>query len=598
MSLARAARLALLLALGLGAPPRVAPAAEEPPRPNVVLIVTDDQGWGDFGFQGNQAVHTPHLDRLAERSARLSTFYVHPVCAPTRAALMTGRAPQRTRAFDTYIGRAMLEPEEVTVAEVLSAAGWATGIFGKWHLGDSPPLRAIDQGFDEALVLRGGGIGQPSDPEGGEGRYTDPVLFHDGERFEAKGFCTDVYFDAALEWIGEQVAAGRPFFAYLPTNAPHSPLADVPEGLYRRYLGELTQEALAFAGAEGAPLPKNQDLDVIARIFAMITNIDDNVGELVERLEALGVERDTLVLFLVDNGPNTRRYVGGRRGMKGEVYEGGVRSPLLACWPARLEPGVATDRVGCDMDVMPTILDACGVAVPDGVEVDGRSLLPLLERRAEPWPDRAITIQAHRGDAGVRYHNFLTRTQRWKLVNASGFGREVLSVEPIFELYELSVDPFEQHDLAEEHPERVAELRAVYDAWFDDVSSTRPDNWAPPRIHLGSPAASRVDLTRQDWRVRKGNGWGGRRTQGTWAVEVVDAAPLDLRVRLLEPSTATRVTLRVGVRSWSVDLPAGTPEYTFHGLRLPLGPAKLRVDLLDDEGVFGPYQVIVEKAAE
>jgi len=589
----------VLLVLGIGsgachAPDTGVVAREHPAGPNVILIVTDDQGWGDFGFQGNPLIHTPHLDAMAARSAQLSTFYVHPVCTPTRAALMTGRAPQRTRAFDTWIGRAMMEPEEVTVAEVLEGAGWATGIFGKWHLGDCPPMRPNDQGFEESLVHRGGGIGQPADPEGGEGRYTDPVLFHDGERFEARGYCTDVYFDAALEWIDAQVDDGRPFFAYLPTNAPHSPLHDVPEELYQRYLGELSAEALAHPGAEGHPLPADQNVDVTARIFAMITNIDDNVGKLFARLEELEITRDTLVIFIVDNGPNTRRFVGGMRGKKAEVYEGGVRSPFLAHWPGRLESGMASDRIASDMDVMPTVLAACGVSGPEGVELDGRSLMPLLERSDEPWSDRAITLQAHRGDAGVRYHNFFTRTQRWKLLNASGFGRDVESVEPRFELYDLAADPLEQSDVAAANPEVVAELRAAYDAWFDDVSSTRPDNYAPPRIRIGAPGAPKVDLTRQDWRRMKGDGWGGKRTQGTWAAEVVDRGPYRVRIRFVEPPTASRVTLHLDQQSWSMAIPPFVTECTFPSLRLPLGPAPLRVDLEDDEGLFGPYQVLIE----
>jgi arylsulfatase A-like enzyme len=563
-------------------------------RPNVVLIVTDDQGWGDFGFQGNPVIRTPRLDRLAEGSARLESFYVHPVCTPTRAALMTARAPQRTRAFDTWIGRAMMEPEEVTVAEALRDAGWATGIFGKWHLGDCPPMRAIDQGFEEALVHRGGGIGQPADPEGGEGRYTDPVLFHNGERVEPIGYCTDIYFEAAQRWIRSSVESGRPFFAYLPTNAPHAPYHDVPEALLEEYAA-VDLSADAFPSSEGHPLPEDDNHDRLARIFAMITNIDENVGRLLDELETLGISEDTLVLFLVDNGPNTRRWVGGRRGSKAEVYEGGVRSPFLARWPGRLEPGVASDRVSCDMDVMPTILEACGVAVPAPVEIDGRSLLPLLERREVEWNDRAITLQAHRGDHAVRYHNFFTRTDRWKLLNASGFGREVERVEPRFELYDMVADPLELVDVATDHPEVVRELCATYDAWFDDVSSTRPDNFAPPRIHLGEETAPWVDLTRQDWRRLVGDGWGGAHAQGEWAVQVVAEGPFDVRVRLLEANRARRATLRVGLASWSVDLPPESKEVTFEALRFPLGPAALRVDLDDGERKYGPYQVEVRR---
>ena len=465
-------------------------------RPNVVVVITDDQGFGDFGFAGNPVIRTPHLDAFAQQSARLTNFYVSPVCTPTRAALMTGRWCQRTRAFDTYIGRAMMEPEEVTVAEVLRDAGYATGIFGKWHLGDCHPMRAMDQGFELALVLRGGGIGQPSDPVGGEAKYTDPVLFRSGVREQAKGYCTDVFFREALAWIAMCREEDRPFFCYLPTNAPHGPYGDVPEDAYRRYLAA-GLGAERFPATAGAPAPTKSDADRLARTYAMIENIDDNVGRLIDGLRALGCLEDTLILFLNDNGPEGRRWLAGYRGAKSEVYEGGIRSPLWAHWPKRLEPGDASDRIAAHVDLMPTILAACGVAVPAGLRLDGRDLLPLLERRAQAWSDRALVIQANRGDAPLRYHNFALRTQRWKLVHASGFGRE-LDAPPELraELYDMAADPYELDDVAAQHADVVAELRKTYDAWFDDVAATRLDAFAPPRIFVGSDAEAITVLTR------------------------------------------------------------------------------------------------------
>ena len=196
-------------------------------RPNVVLVMTDDQGIGDFGATGNKVIETPNIDALSKRSASMKTFYVSPVCSPTRACLMTGRYNYRTRCIDTYLGRSMMESEEVTVAETLAASGYATGIFGKWHLGDNYPLRAIDQGFDEALVLRGGGLAQPSEPRENNRRYTDPILFHNGKQVQTKGYCTDVYFDAAMNFIDKIHKEERNFFVYLPTNAPHGPYSEV-----------------------------------------------------------------------------------------------------------------------------------------------------------------------------------------------------------------------------------------------------------------------------------------------------------------------------------------------------------------------------------
>jgi len=305
-------------------------------RPNVVLIMTDDQGYGDFGVMGNPVIETPHIDAMAQRSASMSTFYVSPVCSPTRACLMTGRYNYRTRVIDTYVGRSMLEPEEVTVAEVLSAAGYATGIFGKWHLGDCYPMRPMDQGFDESLVHRGGGLAQPSEPPENHRRYTDPILFHNGKQIQTKGYCTDVYFGAALDFIEDSHREGRPFFTYLATNAPHGPFHDVPEKLREHYAKKDMAKILV---AELLGEKREQEVDRLTRIAAMITNIDQNIGRLFAKLDELDLTENTLVIFLVDNGPNTLRYVGPLRGMKGGVHEGSVRSPLWLHWPARLKPG-------------------------------------------------------------------------------------------------------------------------------------------------------------------------------------------------------------------------------------------------------------------
>ncbi len=592
--------LAPLLLLGCQDPAVTLGPTAGPASPNVVLIMTDDQGWGDFGFHGNPVLDTPALDALAAESARLDGFYVHPVCTPTRAALMTGRYPQRTRAFDTWVGRAMMDPAEVTVAEALREAGWATGIFGKWHLGDCYPMRPMDQGFEESLVHRGGGIGQPADPEGGEGKYTDPVLFHNGARVDTEGYCTDVYFDAAIDWMQAQHEAGRPFFTYLATNAPHGPFHDVPEELLAKYRSRDLSPAFRQP-EDGHPLPTEFDADKLARIFAMIENIDQNVAKLGAALEEMGAAQDTLVLFLVDNGPNTRRHVGGRRGMKSQVYEGGVRSPLWASWPRRLTPGSAGDCLAADIDLMPTILEACGVPSPAGLRLDGRSLMPLLERDCGEWNDRAVVIQAHRGDRGVRYHNFLLRTQRWKLLNASGFGREqpagTAAVEPAFELYDMAADPLELHDLAATHPEVVAELRSAYDRWFDDVSTTRLDNWAPPPIVLGAPEAPEVVLTRQDWRKLTGGGW-SKDAQGEWHVEQEGDQYFRVRIRFLPDTEVQRLELVSGPQSQSYPVESGSKGIWLLWVKLGSGVAPLRVDLHTEDGVVGPYQVVIKSLGE
>lgn len=590
----------LLSALFVGNIPTIdastpgARSAERPKPPKgVIVIVTDDQGYGDFGFHGNPVIRTPHLDTLAKGSARLPTFYVNPVCAPTRASLMTGRFAYRTRVLDTYIGRAMMEPDEVTIAETLRDAGFATGIFGKWHLGDSYPLRPQDQGFDEVLVHRGGGIGQPSDPIGAEGRYTDPVLMHNGEEELQYGYCTRVYFDSARKWIREQASNDKPFFAYIPTNAPHGPFHDVPAG----WLASNRERDLS-PGAfpdEGYPLPKKHNESRLGDIFAMIEDIDENVGRLIKDLRQQELLDDTLILFMVDNGPNSRRYVGGFRGMKSDVFEGGIRSPFFAHWPAAFTPGDTVDRIGAHIDVMPTILDACGVKPRSQAAMDGRSLMPLLTREAidEDWSERPMFIQVHRGDEPLRYHHFMARQGPWKLVHPTGF-REAKKIDLAFQLYNLAEDPFEQNDLAAQHPDRVEHLRALYDAWLDDVSSTRPDNYAPPRIHLGTDAEPTTVLTRQDWRRDSDDGGWSPRSLGHWEVEVTRSGRYRIEIVPRKKPAADRFVLRIGDSHWRGLVRPGE-RVVVENVRLPAGPASLEVELWDDSGVFGAHQVFVSR---
>ena len=574
----------LLIGIGCG-------SSEPETLPNVILIITDDQGYGDLGATGNPVLRTPNLDAMASRSARMTTFYVSPVCAPTRASLMTGRYNYRTRAIDTFVGRAMMEPEEVTMAEVLGAAGYRTGIFGKWHLGDNYPMRPIDQGFEEALVHRGGGIGQPSDPPGGEGRYTNPILFHNGEAVQMQGYCTDIYFDAALNWIEARRAADEPFFAYIATNAPHGPYHDVPEGLLEEYRAmDLSDDR--FPQTVGHPLPGTDNLDTRARIFAMITNIDQNVGRLFEGLDALGLTDDTIVIFMVDNGPNSNRYVAGMRGMKSHVYEGGVRSPFFMQWPARLGPEQTSDAVAAHIDVLPTLLDAIGLDAPSDLDFDGRSFWPDLTGERAEAPDRNLVIQAHRGNEPVPYHHFLLRTDRWKLLHSSGFGNETFEGPPDFELYDMANDPLETEDLADERPEVVEDLVAAYDAWFEDVSSTRRDTYAPPRIVVGSEAEPVSTLTRQDWRHVEGRPW-GRNSNGYWLLRTERAGPFDVAMRFPPAETDGPLTLEINGAHHTYPLAAGDSTAVFADVPFPGGPIRLQATLDVGDDPRGPWQVDV-----
>lgn len=571
--------------------PATGEVAAMPPatgRPNVILMMTDDQGFGDMGFAGNPIVRTPNLDAMASRSTALQNFYVMPACTPTRACLMTGRYNFRTRAIDTFMGRAMMDPAEVTIAGVLHRSGYATGIFGKWHLGDTYPLRAMDKGFEEALVHRGGGIGQPSDPPGGEGKYTDPVLFRNGVEVAMKGYCTDVYFTEGQRWAEREARRGRPFFLYLPTNAPHEPYGDVPPDKLEYYKRQ-TIAPDRFPKTPGHPVPDKINADDLARVYAMIENIDDNIGRLFAWLERERLTESTLVLFLTDNGPWAWGYNAGLRDHKTSVYEGGIRSPLLAHWPGKLKPGVCSDRIAAHIDVMPTILDACGVPVPKGLKLDGRSLLPLWMREPGDWPDRTLFFQMHRGDRPVRYHNCAARTQRWKLVHATGFRTETFEGDPKFELFDMAADPYETRDVSENHPEVVADLKRRYDAWFDDVGSTRPDNYAPLRIPLGTRHENPVVLTRQDWRgvVPK------QKFHGHWLVNVAEAGNYDVTLRFKPVQQAALAHFDLGPLRAEQPISAGAGAATFSNIILPAGPAQIEGYIVANKRPIGAMFVEV-----
>ncbi|HTU25318.1 MAG TPA: arylsulfatase [Pirellulales bacterium] len=531
-------------------------------RPNVLLIMTDDQGWGDFGFHGNPHLKTPHLDRLAGEGLELTQFYVSPVCSPTRASLLTGRYNYRTGAIDTYRGRSTMVTEEVTLAEMLSAAGYRTGIFGKWHLGDDYPSRPIDQGFAEELVHRGGGIGQPADPPGNH--YFDPILLHNGLEQQSHGYCSDAFTEAAIQFIAED--RDRPFFVYLPFNCPHTPL-EVPPGYLERYRG----------------LSLN---DETARVYGMIANIDDNLGRLLAKLDELGLRDDTIVVFLTDNGPQQRRYNGALRDLKGSVYEGGIHTTCLMRWPGKLSAGSKQAQLAAHIDLVPTLLAACNVARPDAVALDGIDLLPwLVGERTEPL-ERTLFFQWHRGDVPERFRACAVRTLRYKLLQASGRD-EGKAFQPKWELYDLASDPGETRDIIELHPEVVDALKGAYEKWFDDVSSTR--GFPRPRIIVGTSHENPVTLTRQDWRGPQAN-WSPTGL-GNWQVEIATPGVYELTVRAAAANEPGTVELRIADHVLTQPLAARQDHVVFKAVRLESGTQAVEARVENQRGVSGAHYV-------
>lgn len=447
-------------------------------RPNVLFVICDDLAYADLSLHGNPHLQTPNLDRLGNASARFDRFCSGPLCTPARAATLTGRHPQRTGAFDTYIGRSMLHHDEITLGQMFKSAGYDTGMFGKWHLGDCYPMRPCDKGYDESLWHRGGGLRQYGNVdffEKADG-YFDPLLTRNAELEQSKGYCTDVFTDATLDWIKAR-PAGKPWFAYVGFNAPHCPFDIGPE-----WVEPISKD-----------LPENW-----RKLYGMVANIDYNVGKLLDTLDQLGQAENTIVVFTSDHGqcPSSlhegqMRFNAGSRGNKGTMYEGGIRVPCLMRWPGRISPQ-RVDTLSHPIDWVPTFASACGFEVPTDRKLDGIDLLPRLCDGVEP-PARSIPMQWHRGDVPRRYENACVLSQRWKWYRPQATAPD--------ELYDIPADPGETRNVAAEHPQIVAAMLAAHDAWFDEMSRERPDTYAAPRIIVGHDSSPTTYLTLQDGRL-------------------------------------------------------------------------------------------------
>jgi arylsulfatase/arylsulfatase A len=531
--------------------------------------LTDDQGYGDLGCHRNPSIRTPHIDAFAEESVELTNFYVNPVCAPTRASLLTGRDYYRTGVIDTYLGRAMMRSEEVTIAEVLRSGGYKTALFGKWHLGDNYPMRPMDQGFDESLIHKGGGIGQPSDPPGNT--YFDPILEHNGKAERTRGYCMDVYTDAAIDFLKKNRT--NPFFLCLATNTPHSPLqvADSYADPYRE-MG-LTEKT--------------------ARLYGMVTNLDDNFGRLLAALKELGLEENTLVIFMSDNGPcpssiEKDRFMDGLRGQKATVYENGIKVPFLIRWPGHLEAGQKVDRIASVIDVMPTLLSACQLRPSRAAVIDGLDLTPLLDGSGKSWPDRTLYFQWHRGDRPQLYRSFAVRNQRYKLVQAQGWTREADESRFKYELFDMSIDPGETTDVADQNPLIVTEMKRQYVQWFLDVTEKCGDL---PDIRIGTSHENPTILTRQDW--RGAGGWEDTDV-GYWGVRVMNKGDYSFNVQFPSPASSSRkVHLHAGDYELTRALNAGADTVDFGRIELPKGRCTIRAWMETPKDRIGAAYVVV-----
>ncbi|HYW78793.1 MAG TPA: arylsulfatase [Thermoguttaceae bacterium] len=534
-------------------------------RPNVILVMADDMGYADLGATGNPKIHTPNLDRFAKESVQVEPFFVCPVCAPTRSSLMTGRYNYRTGVTDTYLGRAMMHGDEVTIAEMLRQAGYSTGIFGKWHLGDCYPMRPMDQGFDESLVHTGGGLCQPAGPP--DNSYFDPSLLHNGTRIQTKGYCSDIFTNAVIDFIDGH--RDGPFFVYLPFNCPHGPFQVAEE--YSDPYDAMNLKPDDFPAVAGGH-PLRSIPDNTTKVYGMVTNIDDNLGRLFAKLDSLGLKENTIVIFLTDNGPNGMRFRAGMRACKGSVYEGGIRTCFFIRWPSKLNAGHKVDKMAAHIDVTPTLLDACGVDVPDGVRLDGRSILPLLQNKPVDWPERTLYFQWHRGDAPEPFRACAARAADYKLVNGT-------------ELYDMKSDPLETEDVAAEHPDVVAKMRGEYEAWLADVS--RDHGYEAPKILIGTPHEETTILTRQDWRGPKAT-W-GRDGLGHWELAVPKGGSFEAEVRFDPAKQPATVYLKVQGIELKKQVAAGVGRVSFDSIDLKASPAERLETWIVAEGAPKSY---------
>jgi arylsulfatase A-like enzyme len=561
-------------------------------KPNILLIMTDDQGYGDLSIHGNPHLSTPHLDKLAKAGVQFERFYVNSFCAPTRAALLTGRWPLRTGCHGVTHNREAMRPSEVTLAEALKPAGYRSACIGKWHNGEQYPFTPQGQGFDEFFGFNNGHWND----------YFDAVLLRGAIHEPTKGYITDVLTDEAIKFISARKS--QPFFCYLSYNAPHSPY-QVPDRYFDRFKAKGLDDALAA-------------------FYGMCENIDDNVGRLLAHLETEQVAQNTIVIFLADNGgtAGVKTHNAGMRGGKTSVHEGGSRVPLFMRWPAAGWAPHLVQPIASHIDLYPTLLDLCDVQAPDGPPVDGISLRPLLEKPdASGWPER--TLFTHNPINETNKYPGAVRTQKYRLVReitgpAGGSKAQAndASAKP-WQLYDMETDPGQKRDIASEHPEIVQDLSARYDAWFADISSEGLQRFPLPVGHREhNPVELHAPQAYFDPPLQFANGpgfandwltaWTDASAKVWWEIEVAEAGSYDIELAYGAADAESRLRLSAAEAALDFAIPAaeakeiplphrddaGKARYRNRdwttlnagALTLPKGPVKITLETLSKSG--------------
>lgn len=548
--------------------------AADSSKPNVILIMTDDQGYGDLSCHGNPILKTPNIDQLHAESVRFTDFHVSSFCTPTRAALMTGRYPGRTGAYRTSSGRTMLHTDEKTIANVFANGGYVTGMVGKWHLGDNAPHRPQDRGFQDVVWHRCGGVGQASDFWGND--YFDDTYERNGKFEKFEGYCTDVWFAESMRFIKEN--QDKPFFLYLAPNAPHGPYR-VDKKWSDPYRG------LADWGRG-------------PEFYGMVANIDHNLGLLRGQLEALGLAENTILIFMTDNGTaNGAKFEGltseavkgfnaGMRGKKSSIYEGGHRVPFFIHWPAgKVTGGRDISSVSAHIDVMPTLAELCGITVPDSQQINGISFANQLRNEGAKSKRDHLVVQYQGGpyfsEAPQAWNYSCVLKDDWRLIDGK-------------ELYDVGKDPAQRNDVAGANPQIVEQLRALYPPFWDSVSP----RMTPVSIDLGNPADNPTVLCSQDWYMPSGNppwNFGSikklPRVTGPWMVDVKKAGRYRLTLRQLpveadQTVEAVRAKIQISGKEMESKVEPGSKGVVFE-LDLPAGKTQLNTWLYDGANKAG-----------
>jgi arylsulfatase B len=529
--------------------------AQTTQRPNVILILTDDQGYGDLGCHGNPLLKTPNLDRLHAESVRLTDFHASPLCAPTRAALLTGRYHNRTGVWHVLGGHSLLRRDETTLGEIFRVNGYATALFGKWHLGESYPYRPQDRGFDQTLIHGGGGIGTIADFWGND--YFDDTYWRNGKAEQVTGYSTDVLFDEAMKFIAAQKA--QPFYVQLSTAAPHD-----PHNVSERYSAPYLQQGLN---------------DEIARFYGMIANLDENVGRLNAQLDALNLRDNTILIFMTDNGSvmGARAFNAGMRGNKGTIYDGGHRVPFFIRWPrGKLQGGLDVTELTAHIDVAPTLVSLCKLKLPRPIKFDGVNLAERLRGAASvAQSDRIVIVDNQSIAQPVKWRNSAVMSAHWRLVRGN-------------ELYDIRHDPAQKNNLAAAQPATVQRLRAAYEKWWAELAPTFSDI---PHLVIGAPEENPVWLTTWDLHGQpvydQFQVEAAERADGYWAIEVARAGEYEITLRRWPPEISRPLNEKLAVTRLQK---RGSKPVTIEGAhlaRLQIGPYD-ETQTIDD----GAYEVI------